>query len=72
MPSNGTYVCIFCKTTKRGDMVNYEDQLPLCNCCKKQMEFVGKHWRVPKQNDKKAWDELEIKLKQKKHRLLGI
>ncbi len=72
MPSNGTYICVKCHETKRGDIVFSESSLPKCNNCRQHMEFIGKHWRVPKKEDKKGWTELLLKLKQKRSRLSGI
>ncbi len=67
MPSNGTYVCLTCRTTKRKDMFHSLN----CTNCHQPMVYIGKHWRVPKKKDDDGWTVL-AELVAKKHPDAGI
>lgn len=55
MPSNGTLVCLDCRTTRRGSGFGERK----CIRCHKVMNYIGQHWRVPKKDDDKEWKNLE-------------
>lgn len=66
MADNGNYVCTICRMSKR-DSQSYEVQyFPVCSRCHNKMEYIGKHWRVPKKNDDKEWKLIIKLLKHKK------
>lgn len=47
---NFNYVCLDCWTSSRSHIK--------CVKCQKRLVCIGSRWRVPKQNDTKAWKEL--------------
>ena len=66
-----TYVCLDCrkgfKVRNTEDLEakdRRENHLVLCPQCRKEMTFVGKDYRVPKQQDKKAWKILKALIDQ--------
>lgn len=54
MSSNGTTVCLTCRTTKRTEFGGGN-----CTRCHKPMHYIGKNWRIPKKDDDKEWKKLE-------------
>ena len=55
---NITYLCFFCRCTKRIP-INSDEKRTICPRCRRKMTCLGHNIRIPRKTNKSGWKKLE-------------